>query len=1273
MAHTKVTKNGTQNNGTANTFSYSGSFDVFKASEVQVTLNNIALTFTTSTINESASPREYTVDYNGKTVHIGDANLTSDDTVVIQPVTDMGAPTPRATYEPGASVTSTDLNNNQLQLMRKAMEYNEQKLSSNGGTMTGNLHLGQNIDISFEGDNDNTYETTLTVADPTADRTITLPNVTGTVVTTGDTGTVATGMVADSAITTAKIGADAITAAKIGDDVINSEHYVAGSIDTEHIADAQITAAKLQDGSVTSTKLGTDSVVEAKIVNANVTAAKLATNSVTTDKIADLNVTTGKLADDVVTTAKIADLQVTGAKIANAQVNTAQLTDAGVSAAKLASNAVTSAKIAADAIDGSKIADGSIDSEHFVSGSIDTAHIGNSQVTTDKIADANVTENKIATNAVTQTKIADNAVIVDKIVDGAIINAKLGNTSVNSTKLASNAVTSSKITDANVTTVKIADSNVTLAKLASDLKQTTIADSDTQLPTSGAVVDYVAAQIAPIGGLEVIATDAAFPNTQPASGVVISIADAGGLVVNGSGVSTTGRTVGGSTVTINNINSAFNSSTVDAGVSFMVSSTGSSQTYNFHKATLKEADILNLSNDINDFGNRYRVNAGEPSDHLHEGDLVYDTNADKMKVYDTSTSAWKEVTSTGDFKFLFLCPAGGSGAPTLNGSIATYDLRESSNSGSAASVTNAAQLMVSINGVVQKPNTGTSAPSEGFAIVDANTIVFGTNLASGDSVFIIQSGSAVSIPTPGDGTVSAAKITSGAVTEVKIADDAVTAAKLADNSVVTANIQDANITAVKIGANEVTTAKIAADAVDGTKIADDSINSEHYVDGSIDTAHIADSQITSAKIADGTIATGDIADDAVTADKLANTAVSAGTYGSATAIPAITVDAQGRVTGASTNTVSAGSAVNYIVNGNMAVAQRYAGTPDDTNGWASTDRFRLEYTGTSANPTQAQITLGIGENGTTPLSAGIRNAFRITNGNQGSAATGAMIQMGYAVLAKDLLNSGWTYDSASSYLTLSYYVRSSVAGTFYGRIYTALGGGKALSWSTGALTANTWKRVTVQIPGNGSFSIASDLNTNTEAFFLYFNAYAGTSKTDSSASSSWINVSGSNQYPDYANADWYTTNGATMDFTGVQLEIGQTASDFVCEPYMDTFRKCQQYYFVAASDNYENLGIGLQYYSGNIYTTVSFPVTMIYEPTLIAISGSSGAYVYQKLFGNTAEYHHEIAIDAGRTGHSRGVITMSGNSTRHSEAILLSAHSTGSNAHRFVAFQAELS
>ena len=715
MAHTKVTKTYSQNTGTANTFSYSGSFDVFKGTEVIVLLDGITLTFTSSTINESASPREYTVDTSAKTIHIGGADLSSG-TITIRPETDMGAPTPRATYTPGSSVASEDLNNNQLQLMRKAMEYDEQKMSSTGDTMTGDLTMGEGTKIIFEGATDDDYETTLTVTDPTADRTITLPNVTGTVVTTGDTGTVATAMIAG----------DAVDGTKIADDAINSEHLADGSVDLVHLSSNSVNSSKIVNGSIVADDLASDAVSTVKIEDDAVTADKLANTSVTAGSYTATDLTVD------------AQGRITAAS----------------------NGTIAGSEIAADAIDGTKIADDSINSEHYVDGSIDHAHLSNDCIDGDNIQ--------------------DDVINSEHYVADSIDTEHYAPTSIDSAALASNSVTESKITDANVTTDKIANSNVTLAKLASDLKQTSISDSDTQLPTSGAVVDYVAAQIAPIGGLEVIADEDNFPTSQPASGVVISISDAAGIVVSGSGTSTTARTAGNGSdnVTINNFPSSLYSETLATGVGLMVSSTGSSNIYNYHKLLAAETDVKQLSDDINDFNARYRVNAGEPSSNNDEGDLVYDTNADKMKVYDSTTSAWKEVTSTGDFKYLFLCPAGGSGAPTLDGSIATYDLRESSNSGSAASVTSAAQLLVSINGVVQKANTGTSAPAEGFALVDANTIIFGANLASGDSVFIVQIGSAVSIPTPGDGTVSAAKITSGAVETAKIADGAVTEVKL---------------------------------------------------------------------------------------------------------------------------------------------------------------------------------------------------------------------------------------------------------------------------------------------------------------------------------------------------------------------------------------------------------------------------------------------------------------------------------------------------------------
>ena len=279
MAHTQVTKAYSANNGTANTFSYSGSFDVFLATEVVVLLDNVALTYTASTINESASPREYTVDISAKTVHIGGADLSSGS-LILKPVTNVE--TAKSTFTPGSNVDSSDLNNNQTQVRRKLMEYDAQKLSTTGGTLTGHLTMGEDQTIIFEGATDDAYETTLTVTDPTADRTITIPNVSGTVVTTGDTGTVATAMIADDAIdndklansvvasiaantskvtnathtgevtgsTTLTIAADAVDGSNIADDSIDSEHYVDGSIDLAHLSSGSVDSTKMTGATV---------------------------------------------------------------------------------------------------------------------------------------------------------------------------------------------------------------------------------------------------------------------------------------------------------------------------------------------------------------------------------------------------------------------------------------------------------------------------------------------------------------------------------------------------------------------------------------------------------------------------------------------------------------------------------------------------------------------------------------------------------------------------------------------------------------------------------------------------------------------------------------------------------------------------------------------------------------------------------------------------------------------------------------------------------------
>jgi hypothetical protein len=103
--------------------------------------------------------------------------------------------------------------------VKSAYELANAALPKSGGTVTGNLEIGTSGSLTFEGATADAFETTLAVVDPTADRTITLPNVTGTVVTTGDTGTVTSTMILDGTILNADVNASAaIAGTKISPD-----------------------------------------------------------------------------------------------------------------------------------------------------------------------------------------------------------------------------------------------------------------------------------------------------------------------------------------------------------------------------------------------------------------------------------------------------------------------------------------------------------------------------------------------------------------------------------------------------------------------------------------------------------------------------------------------------------------------------------------------------------------------------------------------------------------------------------------------------------------------------------------------------------------------------------------------------------------------------------------------------------------------------------------------------------------------------------------------
>ena len=243
---------------------------------------------------------------------------------------------------------------------------------------------------------------------------------------------------------------------------------------------------------------------------------------------------------------------------------------------------------------------------------------------------------------------------------------------------------------------------------------------------------------------------------------------------------------------------------------------------------------------------------------------------------------------------------------------------------------------------------------------------------------------------------------------------------------------------------------------------------------------------------------------------------------------------------------------NLIINGAMQVAQR--GTSSTTNGYATVDRFFQGYSGTDEAPTQAQVDVA---SGTTPYTLGFRKALRITNGNQTSGAGASdVIQTVYKIEAQDIANSGWNYTSASSYITLSFWVKSSVAQEFHGFLLTNDGSAQLYSFSLGSLSADTWTKVTKTISGNSNLTFNSD---NGEGLNLRITMFHGTARTGSITQNQWAAFNSNLRYPNYTST-WYTTNDATFEITGVQLEVSDHATDFEHRSFGQELKLCGRYY-----------------------------------------------------------------------------------------------------------------
>ena len=222
--------------GTESNFSIS--FNYLSTSEIDVFVGGVLKTLNT----------HYTV--NGSTITFTSGNIPANGTSIkFQRDTDISAK--KVDFIDGSVLTEKDLDNNSDQILFGLQEFvdivNNDLFKRDGSqTLTGSL--------VFEGSSDDANETTLSVTNPTADRTITIPDVTGTVVTTGDTGSVTSTMINNGTIVNDDINASAnIDGSKLLNDSVGLTKLGSGALPT----DISIASANIVNGTIVNEDIET--------------------------------------------------------------------------------------------------------------------------------------------------------------------------------------------------------------------------------------------------------------------------------------------------------------------------------------------------------------------------------------------------------------------------------------------------------------------------------------------------------------------------------------------------------------------------------------------------------------------------------------------------------------------------------------------------------------------------------------------------------------------------------------------------------------------------------------------------------------------------------------------------------------------------------------------------------------------------------------------------------------------------------------------------------
>ena len=276
---------------------------------------------------------------------------------------------------------------------------------------------------------------------------------------------------------------------------------------------------------------------------------------------------------------------------------------------------------------------------------------------------------------------------------------------------------------------------------------------------------------------------------------------------------------------------------------------------------------------------------------------------------------------------------------------------------------------------------------------------------------------------------------------------------------------------------------------------------------------------------------------------------------------------------------------NRIINGAMVIDQRNAGASVTGNdGVYPVDRFSISASQSSKMTTQQNA-------GSVTPPVGFTNYTGITSSSAYAVGASEVFVLNQRIEGFNFADCQWGTANAKT-VTLSFWVYSSLTGTFGGVLQNSAVN-RSYPFSYSISTANTWTQVSITVAGDTTGTWIGA--TNGTGLIIRWSL--GTGSTLSGTAGSWA---GATYYSATGATSVVGTNGATFYITGVQLEVGSSATGFEYVNYQTSLANCQRYFIAYTIGQVSNSWAA----NSNQYLSISFPTQMRTAPSSAIISGS---------------------------------------------------------------------